>query len=681
MTHNDASVDDLFKAYQALYQQSIQDPESFWYDQGKRLSWFTPYTKAKNASFDDPLSMKWYEDGTLNACYNCVDRHLRDRSDQIAFITEGDDPREVGFLTYADLHDATARLANGLLSLGVEKGDRVLIYMPLIKEAAISMLACARIGAVHCVVFGGFSPQSIASRIEDACPKVIITSDVSCRGGKPIAFRHNVLNALSLYPTHSIEHVITYGAHDDDWTETKTTPDTMHPIMEHDYKTLVSMQSPNCPCAVMNAEDPLFILYTSGSTGKPKGLVHTTGGYLVYASLTHAYVFDIQTNCAIKNTLNDIDFDGIEDEDSPIGLKNVYWCTADVGWITGHSYGIYGPLCNGVTTLLFEGVPTYPNPRRFWQMIDRYQVSVFYTAPTVLRSLKSFDETYLKSTNRTSLRVIGTVGEPIDPVTWQWYFNDVGEGHAYVVDTWWQTETGGHMIAPMATFQTLNKPGSVALPFFGIEPVLISAETGVPIDGRGAGSLCIKQPWPGLARTIYNAPEKFKDVYFSLFKGYYVTGDGAERDQDDYFWITGRIDDILNVSGHRLGTNELETALCHHEYIAEAAVVGCPHPIKGQGIYAFVALKSPELASDALKHDIVQHVRGHIGPIASIDCVQWVKGLPKTRSGKVMRRILRKIAEGEYEALGDVSTLVDASVVEALVEDAKKLKNIHMGSF
>ena len=624
----------LFDLYKNLYDQSIQDPERFWFNQGQRLFWSKPYTKVKDVNFaSDSVAIKWYEDGQLNACYNCIDRHLETKGDHAAIIFEGDDSQVKETLTYLDLYKQVVRCANVLKELGIEKGDRVAIYLPMIPLAAVVMLACARIGAIHCVIFGGFSPESLASRIIDCSAKIVITTDVSFRGGKAIKFKENVDKALAFEGTECVQSVLTKFFNDP----------VIHSKKDIDYDLIAQSQSEICPCEAMNAEDPLFILYTSGSTGKPKGLVHTTGGYLVYTSLTHEHVFDIQEN-------------------------DIYWCTADVGWITGHSYVVYGPLCNGVTTVMFEGVPHYPDYSRYWQMIDRYAISVFYTAPTALRSLKSEGgDDYLKSTTRSSLRVLGTVGEPIDPTTWHWYFDKVGLQKAYVVDTWWQTETGGHMITPIARYNTPTKAGSVALPFFGVKPVLLDVD-GNEIPGAGRGSLCVADSWPGQARTMFNAHKQFEQNYFSLYEGYYTTGDGAERDEDGYYWITGRIDDVLSVSGHRLGTNELESALCKHKKVAETAVVGYPHAIKGQGIYAYVVLYNMIDANDALKIELTAYVRKIIGPIATIDVIHWAPGLPKTRSGKIMRRILRKISEGEKNNLGDTSTLADESVVKILVD-------------
>lgn len=625
------------KSYQDLYNLSIEQNDQFWREQGLRLDWFKPYTSVLEGDFfqnDKPV--QWFADGELNVCYNCIDRHLKDRADHTAILFESDDLQITQKVTFQELHTQVSKCANALKSLGVSKGDRVLLYMPMIIEASVVMLACARIGAVHCVVFGGFSPESLASRIENAEPKVIITVDKAKRGGKSIDFLANVKKALDLSEQVQPENIIVLQS-------------DIYSLKEEyaffDYHDLMRGQSTDCPCESMNAEDPLFILYTSGSTGQPKGLVHTTGGYLVYASITHEYVFDI-------------DMSNYE--------ETVYWCTADIGWITGHSYVVYGPLANGITTLMFEGVPTYPDASCYWKIIDKHKVNVLYTAPTVLRTLKSLGDTPLHSTTRGSLKVLGTVGESIDPTTWHWYADKIGNKKAYVVDTWWQTETGGHMIAPIARYREDAKAGSVSKPFFGIQPVLLDHE-GYIVQGSGRGNLCISKPWPGMGRTLYKDHKRFVETYLKVFPGYYCSGDGSERDEDGYYWITGRTDDVVNVSGHRLGTNELETALTKHPKVAEAAVVGFPHDIKGQGLYAYVVLYNDDQKNDELKKELISFVRTAIGPIATIDSIQWSKGLPKTRSGKIMRRILRKIAEGVYEELGDTSTLADEDVLIEII--------------
>lgn len=633
------------KSYQDLYQYSIEHSDQFWKEQGRRLDWFKPYTSVLEGNFDhNETPIRWYGDGELNVCYNCVDRHLEDRANQTAIIFESDDLQKTQKVTFKELHEQVSRCANALKSLGVSKGDRVLLYMPMIVEASVVMLACARIGAVHCVIFGGFSAEALASRIDSSEPQVVITVDYASRGGKSISFLSNVEKSLNLLSQAQPQHVVVLKSEiDSDFSNDSFL----------DYARLLDQQSIDCPCEPMNAEDPLFILYTSGSTGQPKGLLHTTGGYLVYASLTHEYVFDI--DMAKRDEI-------------------VYWCTADIGWITGHSYVVYGPLSNGVTTLMFEGVPTYPDASCYWKIVDKHNVNILYTAPTVLRTLKSLGDNHLSSTHRKSLKILGTVGEPIDPTTWNWYANKVGENHAYVVDTWWQTETGGHMITPIARFREKTKAGSVSKPFFGIVPVLLDNE-GKLIEGQGRGHLCIAKPWPGMGRTLYKDHKRFVDTYLKVFPGYYCTGDGAERDDDGYYWITGRTDDVVNVSGHRLGTNELETALTKHEKVAEAAVVGFPHDIKGQGLYAYVVLYHGYEHED-LKKDLVQFVRTMIGPIATIDHIQWVPGLPKTRSGKVMRRFLRKIAEGIYEDLGDTSTLGNEDILLDIIRGHQKGKGL-----
>lgn len=621
--------------FSELYEASINDPETFWGEMGHHLDWIKPYTRVKNTSFQPGnIDIRWFEDGVLNVCYNCVDRHYIKHPHDTAVLFEGDEPDETSSLTYEELYERVCRCANVLKSLGVKKGDCVVIYLPMIVEAAVFMLACARIGSIHSVVFGGFSAEALAARISDCKPKILVTITQSKRGGKTIPFKVNVDKALSYPGTGSVEHVLVMGA--------SCPPESsFFPARDKAYETLFSAQEPVCPIELMQAEDPLFILYTSGSTAKPKGVVHTTGGYLLYAALTYRYVFDAKRD-------------------------DIYWCTADVGWITGHSYVVYGPLCNGGTTLMFEGVPYYPTPHRFWEIIDKYNVSIFYTAPTVLRGLKGQGDEYLSTTKRTSLRVIGTVGEPIDAITWQWYYGKVGLSQCFLVDTYWQTETGGHIITPSAFFNTPQKPGFATLPFFGIQPALCDGD-GKEIVGEGDGNLCLKDSWPGQARTTYNEHDRFEQVYFSSFQGYYFSGDGAKRDGDGHYQITGRVDDVINVSGHRLGTNELESALEKHGRVNEAAVVGYPHDIKGQGIYAYIVLYKDDEADDSLVKDLTNHVREIIGPIATIDKIQYVKGLPKTRSGKVMRRILRKIAQGEFETIGDTSTLAEPALVEVLI--------------
>ena len=625
--------------FQELYSASIENPEAFWGEMGHHLDWIHPYSRVKNTSFKNGhIDIRWFEDGVLNVCYNCVDRHVETRPQQTALLFEGDDPLDVSSLTYQQLYERVCRCANVLKSLGVKKGDCVVLYLPMIVESAVFMLACARIGAIHSVVFGGFSAEALAARISDCQPKILVTITQSKRGGKIIPFKVNVDKALSYPGTGSIDHVVVMGG-------ASLPPEaSFFPDRDKAYESLFDAQEAVCPIEPMNAEDPLFILYTSGSTAKPKGVVHTSGGYLLYAALTHRYIFDAKK-------------------------EDVYWCTADAGWITGHSYVVYGPLCNGGTTLIFEGVPYYPTAHRFWQIVDKYNVSIFYTAPTVLRGLKGQGDEYLSTTKRTSLRVLGTVGEPIDAVTWQWYYDKVGLSKCFVADTYWQTETGGHIIAPSAFFNTPQKPGYATLPFFGVQPVLFDGE-GKEIMGQGDGHLCIKDSWPGQARTMYKEHDRFEQVYFSSFPGYYFSGDGAKRDMDGHYQITGRVDDVINVSGHRLGTNELESALEKHDRVNEAAVVGYPHELKGQGIYAYVVLYKDDKVDETLEKNLIHHVREIIGPIATIDKIQWVESLPKTRSGKVMRRILRKIAEGEIDAIGDISTLAEPDLVQHLIRGA-----------
>ena len=621
--------------YEEMYQASIDDPESFWGEHGKRIDWFTPYTKVKNTLYGkDEVSIRWFEDGTTNAAYNCIDRHLETRGDQVAIIWEGDDPSESQKITYRELHDHVCRWANVLRNRNVEKGDRVTIYLPMIPEAAYAMLACARLGAIHSVVFGGFSPDSIAGRIEGCGSKTVITADEGLRGGRKVPLKANVDAAIARLPEGAVEHVVVVK---------RTGSDVeMKPGRDVYYNEAAAMVTADCPCEEMNAEDPLFILYTSGSTGSPKGVLHSTGGYLVYAAMTHQYVFDYHEG-------------------------EIYWCTADVGWVTGHSYILYGPLANGATTLMFEGVPTYPSISRFWDVVDKHQVNIFYTAPTAIRSLMGAGEEPVKKTSRKSLRLLGSVGEPINPEAWEWYHRVVGDERCPIVDTWWQTETGGILITPLPGAID-QKPGSATLPFFGVKPVIVDAE-GKELDGACEGNLCIADSWPGQMRTVFGDHERFIQTYFSTYPGKYFTGDGSRRDADGYYWITGRVDDVINVSGHRMGTAEVESALVAHPKVSEAAVVGYPHDIKGQGIYAYVTLMAGEEPSDALRKELVTWVRKEIGPIASPDLIQFAPGLPKTRSGKIMRRILRKIAEDEFGALGDTSTLAEPAVVDDLIEN------------
>ena len=616
--------------YIELYQQSIEDPERFWKEQGQRINWIKPYEKIKDVSFlQNDVHIKWYYDGTLNAAANCIDRHLSKRGDQVAIIWEGDDPTNHKSITYKELHKQVCKFANCLKSLGVKKGDRVTIYLPMIPEIAVSVLACARIGAIHSVIFGGFSPDSIAGRIQDCQSTVIITSDEGVRGGKPIPLKGNTDEALKKCP--GVEKCIVVKRTDADinWVSGR----------DHWYHDLMENSNADCVPEEMSAEDPLFILYTSGSTGKPKGVLHTTGGYMVYASMTHQYVFDYHPG-------------------------EIYWCTADVGWITGHTYILYGPLANGATTLMFEGIPTYPDSSRFWEVCDKHGVNIFYTAPTALRSLMREGNEPVQKTSRKTIRLLGTVGEPINPEAWLWYYKIVGEKRCPIVDTWWQTETGGIMITPLPGATNL-KPGSATRPFFGIKPALVDSD-GNTLEGETSGNLVILDSWPGQMRTVFRDHDRFVQTYFSAYKGCYFTGDGCRRDKDGYYWITGRVDDVLNVSGHRIGTAELESALVSHPKVAEAAVVGFPHEIKGQGIYAYVTLMVNEQPSEKLQADLVQWVRKEIGPIASPDAIQWAPGLPKTRSGKIMRRILRKIAANEMDDMGDTTTLADPSVVEDL---------------
>ncbi len=622
--------------YLQMYEQSVNNPDSFWGEVGGRLDWFKPYTTVKNTSFDPHnVDIRWYEDGTLNASYNCLDRHLETRGDQVAIIWEGDDPSESENITYRDLHERVCKFANVLKGQGISKGDVVTIYMPMIPEAAVAMLACARVGAVHSIVFGGFSPDALASRIEGSDSRLVITSNYSLRGGKVVPLKANVDQALQHEGANRlVESVVVVKRVDQDvaWDDSR----------DRSYEELMATASAECPAEEMEAEAPLFILYTSGSTGAPKGLKHTTGGYMVYAAMTHEYVFDYK--------------DG-----------DVYWCTADVGWVTGHSYIVYGPLANGATTLMFEGVPNYPDNSRFGRVIEKHKVNQFYTAPTAIRALMQQGEDVLADADLSSLRLLGSVGEPINPEAWEWYHRIFGSSKCPIVDTWWQTETGGIMIVPLPG-ATDAKPGSATRPFFGVQPALVDNE-GNELEGAVEGNLVLKDSWPGQSRSIWGDHERFVQTYFSTFKGCYTTGDGARRDEDGYLWITGRVDDVINVSGHRMGTAEVESALVAHEAVAEAAVVGYPHEIKGQGIYVYVTLQSGYEQSDELMKELRNWVRSEIGPIASPDLIQFAPGMPKTRSGKIMRRILRKIAEDDFDALGDTSTLADPSVVDDLIDN------------
>jgi acetyl-CoA synthetase len=628
--------------YEAMYAASVADPEAFWREHGKRLRWMKHYTKVKNVNWDisktnDPndLHVKWFEDGTLNVSANCIDRHLPHKADTTAIIFEGDDPNVSRRISYAELYSEVCRFANVLKTQGVKKGDRVTIYMPMIPEAAYAMLACSRIGAIHSVVFGGFSPDSLAGRIEDCGSTCIVTADEGVRGGKPIPLKANVDEAIDRLgdrsPVNSVIVVKRTGGNI-----------TLKSGRDEYYSVLAKDETDDCEPEEMSAEDPLFILYTSGSTGKPKGVLHTTGGYLVWASMTHEIVFDYKPG-------------------------EVFWCTADVGWVTGHSYVVYGPLANGATTLMFEGIPTYPDASRFWKTIDKHKVSIFYTAPTALRALMGAGDDFVTSSSRKSLRLMGSVGEPINPEAWEWYYRVVGEQRCPIVDTWWQTETGATLMTPLPGAHAL-KPGSAAKPFFSIRPELVD-DKGTVLEGATAGNLCILDSWPGQMRTVYGDHTRFVDTYFKTYPGKYFTGDGCRRDEDGYYWITGRVDDVINVSGHRLGTAEVESALVAHPKVAESAVVGYPHNIKGQGIYAYVSLMAGQTPSDELRKELVNWVRKEIGPIATPDVIQFAPGLPKTRSGKIMRRILRKIAENDFANLGDTSTLADPAVVDDLVRN------------
>jgi len=622
--------------YEAMYAASINDPAAFWGEHGKRIDWMKPFTKVKSSCFDlGSVDIKWFEDGTLNVSANCIDRHLATRGDQTAIIWEPDSPEEDALhITYKELHDKTSRMANILKDMGVEKGDRVVLYLPMIPEAAYAMLACARLGAIHSIVFAGFSPDALGSRINGSGAKVLITADYAPRGGRATPLKSNADAALLHCDDRVKCLVVKRTGGQTTWTEGR----------DFDYNELSAAASNDCPPTEVNAEDPLFILYTSGSTGQPKGVVHTSGGYLVYASMTHEYTFDYK--------------DG-----------DIFWCTADVGWVTGHSYIVYGPLANGATTVMFEGVPTYPDAGRFWEVCAKHKVNQFYTAPTALRALMGQGNSFVEKHDLSDLRILGTVGEPINPEAWNWYNDVVGKGKCPIVDTWWQTETGGHLLTPLPG-ATATKPGSATLPFFGIQPVVLEPTTGEELHENGIeGVLCIKDSWPGQMRTVWGDHERFEKTYFSDYKGYYFTGDGCRRDEDGYYWITGRVDDVINVSGHRMGTAEVESALVAHAAVAEAAVVGYPHAIKGQGIYAYVTLMNDQEPTEELRKELETWVRTEIGPIAKPDLIQWAPGLPKTRSGKIMRRILRKIAENDFGALGDTSTLADPSVVDELIEN------------
>jgi acetyl-CoA synthetase len=623
------------EAYRLMQNHAAQDPQNFWAEQAKNIAWITPPTIIKNTSFDGDVAIKWFEDGRLNASAVCLDANLRQHGNKTAIIWEGDDPANSKHITYRELHEQVCRLANALRTLGVAKGDRVTIYLPMVPEAAVAMLACARVGAIHSVVFGGFSPDSLANRIQDCGSTLLICADEGRRGGRTVALKANADAALEQCPT--VQNVIVVAV------TGAVIP--RKPGRDHDYVELTQAASPECEPEPMGAEDPLFILYTSGSTGKPKGALHTTGGYMVWASFTHQLVFDYKPG-------------------------EVFWCTADVGWVTGHTYIVYGPLANGATTLMFEGIPTYPDSGRFWQVIDKHQVNIFYTAPTALRSLMRDGDAPVRATSRKSLRILGSVGEPINPEAWMWYYTIVGEERCPIVDTWWQTETGGILISPIPT-AVAQKPGSATLPLPGVKPILVDAE-GQELHGATEGNLCITDSWPGQMRTVFGDHARFIQTYFTTYPGRYFTGDGARRDADGYWWITGRVDDVINVSGHRMGTAEVESALAANPMVAEAAVVGFPHDIKGQGIYAYVTLKGGIEPTEQLRKELTAWVRREIGPIAAPDAIQWAPILPKTRSGKIMRRILRKIAANETDNLGDTSTLADPGVVKELVENRAK---------
>jgi acetyl-CoA synthetase len=626
--------------YDTMYAASINDPDAFWAEHGKRVDWIKPFTKVKNVNYSYPdVSIKWFEDGELNVAANCVDRHLANRADQTAIIWEGDNPNDSKHISYRELSENVNKLANVYKSMGVGKGDRVVLYMPMIPEAAYAMLACARIGAIHSIVFAGFSPEALAARVDGCKASLIVTADEAPRGGRNTPLKTNVDKALAICGDVQTLVVERTGA-----------DVGMVDGRDHSYSAAMAKASADCAPEPMNAEDPLFILYTSGSTGAPKGVVHTTGGYLVWASMTHELVFDYHEG-------------------------DIYWCTADVGWVTGHSYIVYGPLANGATTLMFEGVPTYPDASRFWQVCEKHKVNQFYTAPTAIRALMGQGKEFVEKCDLSSLKVLGTVGEPINPEAWHWYNDVVGKGNCPIVDTWWQTETGGHLLTPLPGV-TATKPGSATTPFFGAQPVLLDPQSGAEItETAGEGVLCMKDSWPGQMRTVYGDHERFVKTYFADYKGYYFTGDGCRRDQDGYYWITGRVDDVINVSGHRMGTAEVESALVAHPKVSESAVVGYPHDIKGQGIYCYVTLMAGEEPNDELRTELRNWVRKEIGPIASPDLIQWAPGLPKTRSGKIMRRILRKIAEDDFDALGDTSTLADPSVVDDLINNRMNRKS------